>query len=75
MKASDIAIPPHTSDDPVLTLEDIYEPGSESSSAFTQSEEEESDGEGMVDLDGNDIVEIPKLAIPQLDHDDRIIIP
>jgi hypothetical protein len=38
-------------------------------------DEEESDGEGMVDLYGNDIVKIPKIAIPQLDHDDKIIIP
>jgi len=37
-------------------------------------EEDDSDGEDMVDLHGNDIVKIPKIAIPQLHHDDKIVI-
>jgi len=39
-----------------------------------QEEEEESDGEILVDLDGNDIVKIPRLPIPHHDQDDQVII-
>ena len=39
-----------------------------------QQEEEESDGENLVDLDGNDIVKIPRLPIPHHDQEDQVII-